>query len=364
MFNGIYKLFSRDLAIDLGTANTLIYIRGMGIVSNEPSVVAVQQEPRGGKKVLAVGKEAKEMLGRTPGNIVAIRPMKDGVIADFEITAAMLRYFIRAAHNRSTLVKPRIIIGIPSGITEVERRAVRDAAESAGAREVYLIEQPMAAAIGAGLPITEPSGNMIVDIGGGTSDVAVISLAGIVFAKSVRVGGDKMDEAIIQHIKRKYNLLIGERTAELIKMGIGNAYPTDEVLTMDIKGRDLVAGVPRTLTVSSDEIRDALAEPVNAIVEAVKVTLERTPPELAGGIADVGAGAGMFGDFVRARLPRVEYHFVEPIDSLAAALARRFGADRDARGADLRAFDAVVLLDVLEHQEDDRAFLADLAGRM
>src|SRR5437899_225122 len=295
MFNGIYKLFSRDLAIDLGTANTLIYIRGMGIVSNEPSVVAVQQESRGGKKVLAVGKEAKEMLGRTPGNIVAIRPMKDGVIADFEITAAMLRYFIRAAHNRSTLVKPRIIIGIPSGITEVERRAVREAAESAGAREVYLIEQPMAAAIGAGLPITEPSGNMIVDIGGGTSDVAVISLAGIVYAKSVRVGGDKMDEAIIQHIKRKYNLLIGERTAELIKMGIGNAYPSDEVLTMDIKGRDLVAGVPRTLTVSSDEIRDALAEPVNAIVEAVKVTLERTPPELAGDIADRGivlAGGG------------------------------------------------------------------------
>src|SRR5207245_2447648 len=257
--NGIYKFLSPDLAIDPGTANTLIYIRGMGIVSNEPSVVAVQQEPRGGKKVLAVGKEAKEMLGRTPGNIVAIRPMKDGVIADFEITAAMLRYFIRAAHNRSTLVKPRIIIGIPSGITEVERRG--------------------SAAV---LPITGPYGNMIVDIGGRTSDVAVISLAGIVFAKSVRVGGDKMDEAIIQHIKRKYNLLIGERTAELIKMGIGNAYPTDEVLTMDIKGRDLVAGVPRTLTVSSDEIRDALAEPVNAIVEAVKVTLERTPPELAG----------------------------------------------------------------------------------
>jgi rod shape-determining protein MreB len=295
VFNGIYKLFSRDLAIDLGTANTLIYARGMGIVSNEPSVVAVQQDSRGGKRVLAVGKDAKEMLGRTPGNIVAIRPMKDGVIADFEITAAMLKHFIQTAHNRKTLVKPRIIIGIPSGITEVERRAVREAAESANAREVYLIEQPMAAAIGAGLPITEPSGNMIVDIGGGTSDVAVISLSGIVYAKSVRVGGDKMDEAIIQHIKRKYNLLIGERTAELIKMGIGNAYPSDEVLTMDIKGRDLVAGVPRTLTVSSDEIRDALAEPVNAIVEAVKVTLERTPPELAGDIADRGivlAGGG------------------------------------------------------------------------
>ncbi|WP_373046789.1 rod shape-determining protein [Vulgatibacter sp.] len=295
MFDWLYRLFSRDLAIDLGTANTLIYIRGMGIVSNEPSVVAVQQDARGGKKVLAVGKEAKEMLGRTPGNIVAIRPMKDGVIADFEITAAMLRYFIQTAHNRKALVRPRIVIGIPSGITEVERRAVREAAESAGAREVYLIEQPMAAAIGAGLPITEPSGNMIVDIGGGTSDVAVISLAGIVYSKSVRVGGDKMDEGIIQHIKRKYNLLIGERTAELIKMGIGTAYPTDEVLTMDIKGRDLVAGVPRTLTVSSDEIRDALSEPINAIVEAVKVTLERTPPELAGDIADRGivlAGGG------------------------------------------------------------------------
>ncbi len=235
------------------------------------------------------------MLGRTPGNIVAIRPMKDGVIADFEITAAMLRYFIQSAHNRKTLVNPRIIIGIPSGITEVERRAVREAAANAGAREVYLIEQPMAAAIGAGLPVTEPSGNMIVDIGGGTSDVAVISLAGIVFAKSVRIGGDKLDEAIIQYVKRKYNLLIGERTAEAIKMGIGTAYPTDEVMTMEIKGRDLVAGVPRTLTVSSDEVRDALAEPVNGIVEAVKLTLERTPPELAGDIADRGivlAGGG------------------------------------------------------------------------
>ena len=295
MFNGLYKLFSRDLAVDLGTANTLIYVRGMGIVSNEPSVVAVQRDSRGGKTVLAVGKEAKEMLGRTPGNIVVIRPMRDGVIADFEITAAMLRYFIRAAHNRSRLVKPRVIIGIPSGITEVERRAVREVVKSAGAREVYLIEQPIAAAIGAGLPITEPSGHMIVDIGGGTSDVAVISLAGIVCAKSVRVGGDKMDEAIIQHIKRRYNLLIGERTAELIKITVGNAYPSDEVLTMDIKGRDLVAGVPRTLTVSSDEVRDALAEPVNAIVEAVKGTLERTPPELAGDVADRGivlAGGG------------------------------------------------------------------------
>jgi rod shape-determining protein MreB len=267
----------------------------MGIVSNEPSVVAVQQDARGGKKVLAVGKEAKEMLGRTPGNIVAIRPMKDGVIADFEITAAMLKYFIQQAHQRKFNVKPRIVIGIPSGITEVERRAVREAAENAGAREVHLIEQPMAAAIGAGLPVTEPSGNMIVDIGGGTTDVAVISLAGIVYSKSVRIGGDKLDEAIIQYVKRKYNLLIGERTAELIKMGIGTAYPTDEAMNMEIKGRDLVAGVPRTLSVTSDEIRDALAEPVNGIVEAVKMTLERTPPELAGDIADRGivlAGGG------------------------------------------------------------------------
>src|SRR5213078_3875455 len=246
MFNGMYKLFSRDLAIDLGTANTLIYVRGTGIVSNEPSVVAVQQDSRGGKTVLAVGKEAKEMLGRTPGNIVVIRPMKDGVIADFEITAAMLRYFIRAAHNRSTLVKPRIIIAIPSGITEVERRAVREAAKSAGAREVYLIEQPIAAAIGAGLPITEPSGNMIVDIGGGTSDVAVISLAGIVYAKSVRVGGDKMDDAIMNYVKKKYNLLIGDHMAERVKVEIGSAYPFAEKKTMMVKGRDLISGIPRT----------------------------------------------------------------------------------------------------------------------
>jgi rod shape-determining protein MreB and related proteins len=295
MFDWIHTLFSRDLAIDLGTANTLIYVRGEGIVSNEPSVVAVQQDARGGKRVLAVGKEAKEMLGRTPGNIIAIRPMKDGVIADFEITAAMLKYFIHQAHQRKFNVKPRIVIGIPSGITEVERRAVREAAENAGSREVHLIEQPMAAAIGAGLPVTEPSGNMIVDIGGGTTDVAVISLAGIVYSKSVRVGGDKLDEAIIQYVKRKYNLLIGERTAELIKMGIGTAYPTESVMHMEIKGRDLVAGVPRTLSVSSDEIRDAIAEPVNGIVEAVKMTLERTPPELAGDIADRGivlAGGG------------------------------------------------------------------------
>ncbi len=295
MLDWLHNILSRDLAIDLGTANTLIYIRGVGIVSNEPSVVAVQQASRGGRKVLAVGKEAKEMLGRTPGNIIAIRPMKEGVIADFEITAVMLRYFIQSAHNRKAFARPRIIIGIPSGITEVEKRAVREAAESAGGREIYLIEQPIAAAIGAGLPITEPSGNMIVDIGGGTSDVAVISLGGIVCSRSVRIAGDKMDEAIVQYIKRKYNLLIGERTAEIIKMGIGTAYPTEEELTMDIRGRDLVAGVPRTLTVTSPEIREALSDPLSGIVEAVKVTLERTPPELAGDIADRGivlAGGG------------------------------------------------------------------------
>jgi rod shape-determining protein MreB len=288
LFDWVYGLFSNDVAIDLGTATTLTFVKGKGIVANEPSVVAVQRGPTGSKRVLAVGKEAKEMLGRTPGNIVAIRPMKDGVIADFEVTEAMLRYFITKAHNRRTLVRPRIIIGVPSGITEVEKRAVRDSALAAGAREVYLIEEPMAAAIGAGLPITEPSGNMIVDIGGGTTEVAVISLAGIVFSKSIRVAGDKMDEAIVQYIKRKYNLLIGERTAEQIKKEIGSAYPLDEVLTVDVKGRDLVAGVPKTLNVNSDEIREALTEPVNAIVDAVRVVLERTPPELAADIVDKG----------------------------------------------------------------------------
>ena len=288
LFDWVYGLFSNDLAIDLGTATTLTFVKGKGIVSNEPSVVAVQRTGNGVKKVLAVGKEAKEMLGRTPGNIVAVRPMKDGVIADFEVTEAMLRYFITRAHNRRTLVRPRIIICVPSGITEVEKRAVRDSALAAGAREVYLIEEPMAAAIGAGLPITEPSGNMIVDIGGGTTEVAVISLAGIVMSKSIRVGGDKMDEAIVSHIKRKYNLLIGERTAEDIKKSIGSAYPMEEVLTVEVKGRDLVAGVPKTLTINSDEIRDALAEPVNAIVEAVRVVLERTPPELSADIVDRG----------------------------------------------------------------------------
>ena len=281
-------MFSNDLAIDLGTANTLIYVKSEGIVCNEPSVVAVQKDARGGRRVLAVGAEAKKMLGRTPGSIVAIRPLKDGVIADFEITEAMLRYFIQKIHNRKALVRPRIIICVPFGITEVEKRAVKESAESAGAREVYLVEEPMAAAIGAGLPITEPTGNMIVDIGGGTTEVAVIALAGVVLSKSIRVAGDKMDEAIVQYIKRKYNLLIGERTAEIIKKEIGSAYPLEEPLTVEVKGRDLVAGVPKTLLVNSDEIREALQEPVNAIVDAVRSVLERTPPELSADIVDKG----------------------------------------------------------------------------
>lgn len=295
MFDWIHDLFSNDLAIDLGTANTLIYTKGKGIVSCEPSVVAVQKDVRGARRVLAVGKDAKDMLGRTPGSIVAIRPMKDGVIADFEITEAMLRYFIHKAHDRRTLVRPRIIICVPYGITEVEKRAVRESAENASAREVYLIEEPMAAAIGAGLPITEPSGNMIVDIGGGTTEVAVISLAGIVESISAKVGGDKMDQSIINHIKRKYNLLVGERTAETIKCDIGTAYQTNELLTREVKGRDILTGIPKTVTINSDEIREALSEPLTEIVDAVRRALEKTPPELAADIVDKGiviAGGG------------------------------------------------------------------------
>jgi rod shape-determining protein MreB len=288
LLDRVYGWFSHDLAIDLGTANTLVYVKGKGIICSEPSVVAVHKGGKGVDKVLAVGSQAKEMLGRTPGSIVAIRPIKDGVIADFEITEAMLRYFIRKAHNRKTLIRPRIIICVPPCITAVEKRAVRESALSAGAREVYLIEEPMAAAIGAGLSITEPSGNMIVDIGGGTTDVAVISLSGIVISRSIRVGGDKMDEVIINYVKKKYNLLIGERTAEMIKMTIGTAYPMEENRTMEIKGRDLIAGIPKTIEIKSEEVREALAEPINAIVETVRQTLERTPPELAADIADKG----------------------------------------------------------------------------
>jgi rod shape-determining protein MreB len=292
VFNSILGMFSNDLAIDLGTANTLVYLKGKGIVMDEPSVVAVNKDSN---KVLAVGREAKSMLGRTPGSIVAIRPMRDGVIANFEVTEAMLRYFIHKVHNRKALVRPRIIISVPSGITQVEKRAVRDSAQSAGAREVYLVEEPMAAAIGAGLPIQEPSGNMIVDIGGGTTEVAVISLSGIVYSKSIRVGGDEMDEAIVHYVKRKYNLLIGERTAELIKTQIGSAFPMEEKQTYEAKGRDLVAGIPKTLTISDEEVREAILEPVTTIIDTIKIALERTPPELAADIVDRGivlAGGG------------------------------------------------------------------------
>jgi rod shape-determining protein MreB len=297
VFDSIFGWFSDDLAIDLGTANTLIYVKGEGIVCNEPSVVAMQKNSSGSRRVLAIGSEAKKMLGRTPGSIVAIRPLRDGVIADFEITGNMLRYFIRKIHRGKTFVRsrPRIVIGVPGGITAVEKRAVRESAESAGAREVYLIEEPMAAAIGAGLPITEPTGNMIVDIGGGTTEVAVISLAGVVFTRSVRVGGDKMDEAIIHHIQRKYNLLIGERTAELIKITIGSAYPGNEIQTMQIRGRDLVAGAPKTIEITDEEIREALMGSLGQVVESVRIALERTPPELASDIMDKGivlAGGG------------------------------------------------------------------------
>ncbi len=287
--NGLLGAFSNDLAIDLGTANTLVYVKGKGIVLSEPSVVAVQTDGRSKNRVLAVGLEAKNMLGKTPGNIVAIRPMRDGVIADFEVTEAMLRHFIHKVHNRRRLVRPRIIIAVPSGITQVEKRAVRESAESAGAREVFLIEEPMAAAIGAGLPITEPTCNMVVDIGGGTTEVAVISLAGIVYSRSLRVAGDKMDAAIKQYIKRKYNLLIGERTSEIIKTAIGNAYPQpDELETIEVKGRDLVSGIPKILAIDSEEIRVAISEQLDAIIETVKIALEQTPPELAADIVDRG----------------------------------------------------------------------------
>ena len=284
----IIGIFSNDLAIDLGTANTLIYVKGKGIVANEPSVVAFEIGRRGEKKLVAVGKEAKEMLGKTPGNIHAIRPLKDGVIADFEVTGEMLKYFIAKVHNRKTLLRPRIIICVPFGITEVEKRAVRESAHNAGAREVFLVQEPMAAAIGAGLPVLEPSGNMVVDIGGGTTEVAVISLGGIVYSKSERVGGDKMDEEIVNYLKRNYNLLIGEKTAEAIKIGIGSAHPYGDEQKMDIKGRDLISGIPKNIEISSEEVREALSEPVRIIVETVKVALEKTPPELSSDIVDKG----------------------------------------------------------------------------
>lgn len=291
-FNYVLGLFSNDIGIDLGTSSTLVFSKNQGIVLCEPSVVAIQA---GTSRVLAVGEEAKRMLGRTPGSIIAIRPMRSGVIADFEITEAMLRYFIKKVHNARRLVRPRMVIAIPSGITEVEKRAVKDSALHAGAREVYMIEEPVAAAIGVGLPIQEPSGNMIIDIGGGTTEMAVISLAGIVFAKSIRTAGDDMDEAIINYLKKTYNLMVGERTAEEIKIKVGSAYPLDEEMTIEVRGRDLVAGLPKMITISSEEVREALAEPITQIVEAVRITLERTPPELSADLIEKGlilAGGG------------------------------------------------------------------------
>lgn len=285
--------FSSDIGIDLGTANTLVYVKGQGVVLCEPSVVAIDRHTH---TVLAVGEEAKRMLGRTPGNIVAIRPMKDGVIADFDITEAMLRYFIRKVHRKNRLVSPRVVIAVPSGITEVEKRAVKDSAERAGARNpVYLIEEPIAAAIGVGLPIQEPAGNMIIDIGGGTTEIAVISLSGIVFSKSIRIGGDEFDDAIMMHLKKSYNLMIGERTAEEIKIRIGSAYGLQEETTLEVKGRDILAGLPKTVTITSEEIREALSEPLSTILESVRIALERTPPELSADLIDRGlilAGGG------------------------------------------------------------------------
>ena len=292
LINYVLGLFSNDMGIDLGTATTLVFVKGEGVVLCEPSVVAIE---RGTSHVLAVGEEAKRMLGRTPGNIIAIRPMKDGVIADFEITEAMLRYFIKKVHHRRVLVRPRIVIAIPSGITEVEKRAVKDSAERAGAREVFLIEEPIAAAIGVGLPIQDPVGNMIIDIGGGTTEIAVISLAGTVFSRSIRIGGDEMDEAVIEYLKKTYNLMVGERTSEEIKIKIGSAYPLEEEMTMEVRGRDLVAGLPKTITITSEEIREALQAPVRAILESTKIALERTPPELAADLIEHGivmAGGG------------------------------------------------------------------------
>lgn len=292
MLNKIFGVFSNDIGIDLGTANTLVYVKDHGIVLREPSVVAVHDATR---KVLAVGEEAKRMLGRTPGSITAIRPLKDGVIADFEVTEAMLRHFITKVHNRRRMVRPRVLIAVPSGITEVEKRAVRESAIHAGAREVYLIEEPMAAAIGVGLPVQDASGNMIIDIGGGTTEVAIISLSGIVFSRSVRVAGDELDEAIMSYMKRAYNLQIGERTAEEIKIKIGSAYKFEDETTMDVKGRDLVAGLPKTISISSEEVREALLDPISTIVDSVRITLERCPPELSADLVDRGlvlAGGG------------------------------------------------------------------------
>ncbi|MDI3480494.1 MAG: rod shape-determining protein MreB [Tepidanaerobacteraceae bacterium] len=316
-----FNMLSRDLGIDLGTANTLVHVKGKGIVLREPSVVAIQRDTGA---ILAVGDEAKQMIGRTPGNIIAIRPMKDGVIADFDTTQSMLKYFISRALNSRTFIKPRVVVGIPSGVTEVEKRAVIDATLQAGAREAYLIEEPMAAAIGAGLEVNEPTGNMVVDIGGGTTEVAIISLGGIVTSKSIRIGGDEMDESIVYYIKKEYNLMIGERTAEEIKISIGSASEGDKEESVEVRGRDLVTGLPKTITVTSEEVRAALAEPVNSIIDAIKVTLEKTPPELAADIMDRGiilAGGGSLLSGLDKRVSKetgMPVHIAEePLDCVA-----------------------------------------------
>ena len=338
MLDAIAGLFSSDLAIDLGTANTLVFAKGKGLICSEPSVVAVAKDPNGrGEKVLAVGHEAKEMLGRTPAGIRAVRPIKDGVIADFEITEAMLRYFIRRAHNnRTKWVRPRIVICVPPCITSVEKRAVRESALSAGAREVYLIEEPMAAAIGAGLDVTAPCGNMVVDIGGGTTDVAVISLSGIVTSRSIRCGGDAMDEAVINYVKRKYNMLIGERTAEAIKTTVGTASPTAKTETMEIKGRDLVAGIPKVVVTTGEEVREALVEPLAQIVECVHLTLERTPPELAADIVDRGimlvGGGSMLKDLDQVLRQETKLPILRSEDPFTAVVN---GAGRALENLDL-----------------------------
>ena len=338
MLDAIAGLFSSDLAIDLGTANTLVFAKGKGLICSEPSVVAVAKDPNGrGEKVLAVGHEAKEMLGRTPAGIRAVRPIKDGVIADFEITEAMLRYFIRRAHNnRTKWVRPRIVICVPPCITSVEKRAVRESALSAGAREVYLIEEPMAAAIGAGLDVTAPCGNMVVDIGGGTTDVAVISLSGIVTSRSIRCGGDAMDEAIVNYVKRKYNMLIGERTAEAIKTTVGTASPTAKTETMEIKGRDLVAGIPKVVVTTGEEVREALVEPLAQIVECVHLTLERTPPELAADIVDRGimlvGGGSMLKDLDQVLRQETKLPILRSEDPFTAVVN---GAGRALENLDL-----------------------------
>ena len=337
MFDSLMGLLSNDLAIDLGTANTLVYAKGKGLICSEPSVVAVTSDPSGrGDKVLAVGHEAKEMLGRTPGSIRAVRPIKDGVIADFEITEAMLRYFIGRANNKRRIARPRIVICVPPCITSVEKRAVRESAMSAGAREVFLIEEPMAAAIGAGLDVTAPTGNMVVDIGGGTTDVAVISLSGIVTSRSIRCGGDAMDEAVINYVKRKYNMLIGERTAEAVKMAIGTASPTAKTETMEIKGRDLVAGIPKVVVTTSEEIREALQEPLAQIVETVHLTLERTPPELAADIVDRGimlvGGGSMLKDLDTVLRQETKLPILRSEDPFTAVV---YGAGRALDNLDL-----------------------------